>query len=159
MLRSATPFVIIFSLLALSSCGPADEGEACAVNSDCAPESICHQGKCNAGLRACVNDGECGGGEVCRHGVCKPVIDECQGTWDCASGQVCSQGQCHRPQVGNPCQRHQDCGVAMYCPTPRLKRFFEKCSPGFYAPCSSARKRNSVSAECPRRPGGPGRVM
>jgi hypothetical protein len=119
MFRLATPFALIFSVFTLASCGPASEGEACAVSADCAPESICHQGTCNVGLRACVNDGECGGGEVCRHGVCKPVVDECQGTWDCASGQVCSQGQCHRPQVGNPCQRHQDCGVAMYCPSPR----------------------------------------
>jgi hypothetical protein len=103
------------------ACAPAEHGEACAVSGDCAAGVICHAGLCNEGQRACANDGECSGGEVCSRGICQPTNEECGGSWDCPSEHICADGECRRPEVGNPCRRHQDCGSLMYCPEPRYE--------------------------------------
>jgi len=121
MMRSNRLFALFFSALSLAACGPAQDGEACAQTADCVSGSVCHNGLCSSSIRSCVNDGECGGGEVCRRGACQPIVNECQGAWDCLAGMVCSQGECRTPQVGNPCQRHQECGARMYCAKPRFE--------------------------------------
>ena len=121
MLRFAWSLVCLVLSLTLGACGPGQEGDACAATADCAQGLWCHQEVCTDSVRSCVNDAECGGGEVCRRGACQPNISECEGAWDCRTGMVCSQGECRTPQVGNPCQRHQDCGAEMYCAKPRFE--------------------------------------
>ena len=121
MRRMTWLLISIFALVGVAACGPAQDGDSCSATADCAAGLLCDQGVCSNAVRTCVNDGECGGGEVCRRGTCQPIVSECQGAWDCRAGMVCSQGECRTPQVGNPCQRHQECGPAMYCAKPRFE--------------------------------------